>query len=160
VADDGWKTPISGLFYRYVYDNARTDPITAAHSPEGRFHHSGQAALYMSPTQDWAAKALKVYIRPDDPLRSFVSLRVEGARIVDLRNPLLCASLGLDVLAARANWRLDRKENRVGSSWVVSDTVRDLGADGLIYPSRTEPHRWNLVLFRWNEFGGPKVAYT
>jgi hypothetical protein len=28
----------------------------------------------------------------------------------------------------------------------------------MIYASRKEPARWHLVLFRWNQPGGPKVA--
>lgn len=27
----------------------------------------------------------------------------------------------------------------------------------MIYTSRTAPDRWHLLLFRWNELGGPKI---
>jgi len=40
----------------------------------------------------------------------------------------------------------------------VSDTARKLDADGMIYTARTDPARWHLVLFRWNEHGGACVT--
>lgn len=150
--------PLSGVFYRYVFTTTIGQPIGPARTSPGRFHHDDQAALYMSPTKEWASKALKVYINPGDPPRSHIGLEVTNARVADLRSEETCNHLGVSMAASRANWRRDVSEGRPGSSWAVSDRIRDHGADGLIYASRTEAERWNLVLFRWNSPGAPTVA--
>jgi len=152
--------PVSGVFYRLVFSTTRNAPITAAKTPQGRFHYNGQPALYMSPTKEWAAKALKVYVRPDDPPREFISLNVTGAKILDLREASVRQAFQISLPDVRAHWREETANGSPGSSWKVSDRARELKADGLFYPSRTELARWNLVLFRWNKAGAPSVEYA
>jgi hypothetical protein len=53
-----WRT-LSGCFFRAVLAD-RVDQVLAlpaAHSA-GRYHRPGQAALYMSPRQEWAMIAV------------------------------------------------------------------------------------------------------
>ena len=65
---------ISGTFFRIVYAEHATDSLQGARSPEGRFHHDGEPALYMSSRPDWALKAVEAYLRPGDPPRVTVPL--------------------------------------------------------------------------------------
>lgn len=40
---------ISGTFFRIVTADRRNHVLAPAQCPEGRFHHDGQPALYLSP---------------------------------------------------------------------------------------------------------------
>jgi len=48
---------LSGTFYRILFEADQHLVLTGAKSPEGRFHHGGLPALYLSSRADWAAKA-------------------------------------------------------------------------------------------------------
>lgn len=54
-------------------------------------------------------------------------------------------------------WLPERSAGLPATSWRASDAVRAAGADGMIYTARSAPHRWHLVLFRWNE-GSARLA--
>ncbi|HWW24662.1 MAG TPA: RES family NAD+ phosphorylase [Caulobacter sp.] len=149
---------ISGTFYRVLFEADRQVVLDGAKSPEGRFHHDGQPALYLSPTADWAAAAIDVYRRAGDPPRSTVPLRVDHAKIVDLRKSSHCAALSIDAEDAAIPWRTQRSRGDRADSWKPAKAVRASDADGMIYTARSAPDRWHLVLFRWNGLGGPMVA--
>lgn len=147
-----------GSFHRILFEADRQRCLERVPSGQGRFHHDGQPALYMSPHPDWAWLAVAPYVRDGDPPRIAVPLALTGAALADLRDPAACRALGVDPADAAADWRgqLGRGERPV--SWRASDAVRDAGADGMIYPSRTAPERWHIVLFRWNHAGGPRLV--
>ena len=146
---------IDGIFYRAVFADHAEQLLSGAISPEGRFHHDGQAALYLSSRVDWVAKAIAAYLRPDDPPRVVGAVTVTGARVVDLRRQAHCAAWGIDARDAAVPWLPERGRGDMATSWRVSDAVRAGGADGMIYTARSRPDRWHLVLFRWNGAGGP-----
>ena len=149
---------IDGVFYRIVpaIDVARA--FAGVRTAEGRFHHDGQPALYLSPTQDWAERAVDRYRRPADAPRVAVPLRVAGGAVVDLRSVAACVALAIEPVDLVAEWWRQRENGLPAASWRASDAVRAAGVDGIIYPSRTNPTRWHLALFRWNDAGGPAVA--
>ena len=149
---------ISGKFYRIVSAGNAAAPLVGAVTPEGRFHHGGQSALYVSSSPAWAFKAVEAYLKPGDPPRLIFPLNLEPARVVDLRDLQLCAQLGIDPADAAIPWLPQRSENCPASTWRASDAARRSGADGMIYTARSAPERWHLVLFRWNEPGAPVVS--
>lgn len=149
---------LSGTFYRILFEADQHLVLTGAKSSEGRFHHSGLPALYLSPRADWAAKAIDTYRRPGDPRRLAVPLHVEQAKIVDLRNADHCANLSIQRLDAAIPWRPQRQRGQRADSWRPADIVRSSDADGMIYTARSAPDRWHLVLFRWNVLGGPEIT--
>lgn len=142
---------LDGLFYRIVPADRATSALNPAISPEGRFHHSGQRTLYVSPRPDWACHAIQTYVRATDPPRVICELRLTGARVLDLRNPSHCAAAGIDPQQAAIPWLPQRTQGLPASTWKVSDRAREFGADGMIYTARSEPTRWHLTLFRWSE---------
>ena len=151
-------TPVSGTFWRIVWRDRLHAVLDGVLSPEGRLHHSGHEALYISPAPQWAAMAVDAYIRPDDPPRMLVELQVTGARVADLRDPEVCQMLGISVETAGVPWQPELAEGKRPTSWNACDAVRRTEAHGLIYPARSYPERWHMVLHRWNEPGAASVT--
>ena len=149
--------PVSGRFYRIIFASDRDAPLRGAHSPEGRFHHDGESALYMSPSLQAAAFAVASYLRPNDPPRLIQPLIVQNARVLDLRRAEVIRHLYLQGDEASIPWQPQRAIGLPATTWQASDAARTAGADGMIYTARTEPTRWHLVLFRWNT-NGPILA--
>ena len=151
-------TALSGTFYRILFARDLPRLLHGAVTPEGRFHHGGERALYMSPSPEAASSAVATYLRPDDPPRILQALTVAKARILDLRSARVLAALGLDGSEASVLWQPQRAAGMPATSWRASDAARASGADGMIYTSRKDPARWHLVLFDWNQTGRANVA--
>lgn len=152
-------TELSGQFWRIVLQAGLSRLMDGARSPEGRFHHAGQPALYLSPDVTAAGHAIATYLRPDDPPRVAVPLVLRGARVMDLRQPATVAALGLAGDETAVPWVPQRAIGQPATTWRASDAVRAAGADGMIYTARSAPERWHLVLFRWNAGGnGAQLA--
>ena len=152
---------LSGKFYRTIsvnqIDRVLAPPVLRS---AGRYHRHGQEALYMSPSLDWARTAVSGYMREELKPRFVFTLEVIGAQIFDQRNLSACRDIGVDRDTSNRPWRKALKDGKEPTSWLVSDRIRDLNADGLIDVSRHIPNGWHLVLFKWNENGGPKVRVT
>lgn len=148
---------LSGLFYRIIFAADQSRLLQGAITPEGRFHHSGQAAFYMSPTPDAAKIAVATYLRDGDPPRIIAALKVTKARILDLRRADVLMHLGLTGDEPSVLWLPERAKSLPATSWVASDAVRKAGADGMVYTSRKDPRRWHIVLFRWNQATGAQL---
>ncbi len=123
-----------GTAFRALF--AAADPLAPASAPEGRFHHSGQWALYASLTPEGCAVAIRRYLRPDDPPRVVVALRVTG-RMVDLRGRTEASVVWQDGWAA----------GTPSPTWAFSDAARAAGAQGLLYSSRSRPDLAHLAIF-------------
>jgi len=156
---------IGGRFYRIVAADRADRALSPALSPEGRFHHDGQPALYMSSRPDWAEHAIKTYVRDDDPPRVICELEIACAKVLDLRDADQCVAWGADPRLAAVPWLPERAAGLAATTWRLSDLARDQGADGMIYTARTEPSRWHLVLFDWSHAAvaarltGRRLAY-
>ena len=148
---------IAGTFFRIMLARDSHRVLAGAAAPQGRYHHGGQAALYVSPRPEWAWKAVEPYVWPGDPARAVLQIRIGTARIVDIRDRALCAALDIDPAHSDLPWEPQLALGTQPATWGVSDRAREAGADGLIYTARTAPTRWHLVLFRWNDGGGPAV---
>ncbi len=147
-----------GRFHRVVFADAADDALRGVRTAEGRFHHDGQPALYLSPYVEWAERAMNRYRSAGDPPRVAVPLDVGPAAVADLRAAEDCAAWGVDPRDVVAEWWRQRDEGRPKDSWRAADAVCAGGADGMVYPSRGNPVRWHLVLFRWNGTGGPTIS--
>lgn len=121
----------------------------------GRYNRPGERALYMSASPEGVAAAMQRY---DGASRTLIRLRVDAARLVDLRDPDGCARWGVDSSGAKQDWIAAIDRGHTPQSWLVSDRVRAVAAAGLIDRSRHEPWTWHLVLFRWNVADAPEVA--
>ncbi|NJM81328.1 MAG: hypothetical protein HC844_01540 [Tabrizicola sp.] len=58
--------PVAGRFWRSVLEADVARVLDGVKSPEGRYHHDGQAALYMSTSPAFARLAIDRYLRPGD----------------------------------------------------------------------------------------------
>ncbi|WP_170374259.1 RES family NAD+ phosphorylase [Ruegeria atlantica] len=127
----------SGPVWRILFLSQSDAPLAPARAPEGRFHHSGQIALYASLSAEGAGVAIQRYVSPDDPPRILQRGQVTGARLVDLRGQSDASIIWQDI----------HEERGVSPTWRFSDHARDMGADGLIYSSRSRPELSHIVLF-------------
>ncbi len=143
-------TLLSGIFWRIVFHHRISDILAGVSSHEGRLHHSGQTALYLSPSPQAAGIAIDTYVKKTDPPRVLVKLKISAARLIDLRDPDVCTSLNITTETAGIPWQPQREAGHRATSWQASDAVRTTDADGLIYPARSDPNRWHIVLHRWN----------
>ncbi|MXV44697.1 RES domain-containing protein [Saccharibacter sp. 17.LH.SD] len=148
---------VSGLFFRIMRQQDPVDVLQSVTSPVGRYHHDGQAAIYMSSRPDWAFRAIESYIRPNDPPRFLWSLELQNACVIDMRDKMICEKLGLKKSDSDMPWKPQIQQGIVPYTWKVSDKARDYGADGLIYTARSNPARWHIVIFKWNSVGSPTL---
>lgn len=86
-----------------------------------------------------------------------IEIDVEAPRIVDLRDANALEAVGIDLAHAVAPWQDIAAAGGTPSSWTVRDRLLEVGANGLIDPSRKSPGLWHLVLFHWNEADAPTV---
>ncbi|MDZ4096682.1 MAG: RES family NAD+ phosphorylase [Paracoccaceae bacterium] len=125
----------TGQVWRIVFQDQ--DATLPARAPEGRFHHSGQTAIYTSLTPEGCATAITRYLRPDDPARLMATLRLNATHILDLRGRGDVSVVWQDIRASGAP----------APTWRFSDAARAMGAQGMLYSSRSRPELDHLVLF-------------
>ncbi|WP_166416150.1 RES family NAD+ phosphorylase [Cochlodiniinecator piscidefendens] len=147
----------NGIFYRLIL-KPPSDPLQRAQSPEGRFHHNGQTAFYLSPTKAWALKTMARYVADDDR-PTYLRYALNDAVLLDLRKSDERAKFDFTLSDIRSAWHEDRALGHPAPSWGISDVARGAGFNGMIYPSRTELKRWNIVLFQWNNKTGPQLTH-
>ena len=125
-------------------------PCATAKAPEGRFHHSGQAAAYASLSAQGAAIAIQRYLG-DGVERKLVPMQFTGERIVDQRGNT----------AASVVWQDVRASGALAPTWAFSDAARAAGAQAMLYSSRSRPDLSHIVVFEPNclHFVGPVTAY-
>lgn len=128
-------TAFQGTLYRMILRGS--DPCATVASPEGRFHHHGQSAIYTSLTPKGTVVAMQRYLRDDSRPRMIVPLSVAIDRVADLRG----------VAAASIVWQDIRQIGARAPTWDISDWARKAGAQAMIYSSRTRPDLAHLVLF-------------
>ena len=129
--------PFRGTVWRLLFAGALDRAASPGPSPEGRFHHSGQPALYTSLTREGCGIAIRRYLRADDAPRVLVPLDIDADRIADLRG----------AGAASAVWQDIRATGAPAPTWRLSDAARAAGAQGLLYRSRSRPDLLHLALF-------------
>ncbi|MCL6283347.1 RES family NAD+ phosphorylase [Ruegeria sp. 2012CJ41-6] len=127
--------PFTGTVWRMTFQGQ--DARVPVSSPEGRFHHSGQWAIYTSLTPEGTAVALRRYISPGDAARLIQPLEINAAQVADLRGDR----------AATVIWQDARATGAPAPTWAFSDTARAEGAQAMLYSSRSRPELSHLVIF-------------
>ena len=84
-----------------------------------------------------------------------VAIDVEAS--VDLRDVSAVKAVGIDLEDALAPRQRIAEGGGTPRSWTVRDRPIEVGANGLIDPSRKSPSLWHLVLFRWNVADAPNA---
>ncbi|WP_424831288.1 RES family NAD+ phosphorylase [Ruegeria sp.] len=130
----------SGPVWRIQFASRARNPLHPARAPEGRFHHSGQFAIYASLSAEGAGIAIRRYISDLDPERVIQRLWVDKAQLVDLRGRK----------AVSVVWQGIFEASNPSPTWAYSDEARQQCADGLMYSSRSRPDLSHLVLFDSN----------
>ncbi len=151
---------VTGRFWRSIFASEAERILYGAKSAEGRYHHDGQSALYISPTPEFSRVAVDTYVRDGDPPRVIVPLSVRAAQIIDIRDRGVQRALKLNGTEAGMLWQPERAAGRQATSWIASDAARSTGADGMIYAARSDPARWHIVLFRWNDSAGAQIRQS
>ncbi|MCB2130740.1 MAG: RES family NAD+ phosphorylase [Rhodobacteraceae bacterium] len=159
MAGAGPLTRIDAVFYRMKFAHEAADILAPARSAEGRSHYGTQRALYLSASAKGTVIASRRYFAPGDPPRAIFPLHVTADRIVDLRDPSATRHFGIDTTHRTAEWQESRARGEPAPTWAISDRVRALGLQGMLYASRSDPAgTTHLTLFRWNEPGGAIVS--
>jgi hypothetical protein len=127
-------TAFAGIIWRAAFEGQ--SPLIPASAPEGRFHHSGQTALYASLTPEGCRVAIRRYIAPDDPPRLIHPLHLKAERVIDMTGR---PELGIV-------WQ-DLRESGPSPTWVISDRLRAEGWQAMLYSSRSRPDLTHIVAF-------------
>lgn len=125
----------TGRSYRLIFTDH--DALLPVQSPEGRFHHSGQFAIYTSLTPEGCAVAIKRYLCIADRNRHIIPLNISLDRVADMRGQEHASIV----------WQGERTAGQPASTWAISDAARDRNAQGMLYSSRSRPDLTHLVLF-------------
>ena len=86
-----------------------------------------------------------------------VAIDVEASGIVDLRDVSAVKAVGIDLEDALAPRQRIAEGGGTPRSWTVRDRLIEVGANGLIDPSRKSLGLWRLMLFRWNVADAPSA---
>lgn len=124
----------SGIIWRAAFEGQ--SPLVPASAPEGRFHHSGQTALYASLTPEGCRVAIRRYLRTDDPPRVIHPLRFAAVRVIDMSG-----RHELSII-----WQ-DLRTEGPSPTWAVSDRLRTEGWQAMLYSSRSRPDLTHIVIF-------------
>lgn len=156
TVDDAVMRTVTGTFFRAV-DPAYRDAALAGSRSAGRYSPSDVPTLYLSSSPDGVAAAMIAHSNERTPQLEVLQFDVDARRIIDLRDHNALKSIGIDPADAAADWQNVVAGGGFPTSWKVRETLERLGANGLLDPSRKQPHLWHLTLFTWNADGAPTV---
>lgn len=154
--DGGVMRTVKGQFYRAVDPAYREDALAGSRSA-GRYSPPNVPTLYLSSSPEGVAAAMIAHTDDRSPKLEVLHFEVKAHRIVDLRDHEALESVGLSPTDAAADWQEAVAAGDTPSSWKVREALQNLGANGLIDPSRKRPGLWHLTLFSWNADGAPAV---
>lgn len=158
VADAEWTftTTIRSSFFRAVNPAFRELALAGSRSA-GRYSRAHEPTLYLSSSIAGVNAAMIAHRGARAERLDVVRVEVEAQGIIDLRDTEVLRAIGIDVADAVAPWQDDVAAGRSPRSWAVRNRALEVGAAGLIDPSRRDPGQWHLVLFRWNDGDAPSV---
>lgn len=125
-----------GPVWRLIPAQDVDHPALPARAPEGRFHHSGQVAVYASLSADGAGVAIRRYLGDGVP-RLLVPMWLTVDRIADVRGTLEASMVWQDIIEGGAP----------SPTWAYSDSARAASAEALLYSSRSLPELSHVVIF-------------
>lgn len=143
--------PIDIPVWRILPTELLGAPNSPARAPAGRFHHSGQIAAYASLSAEGASVAMKRYL-VDEIERKFVPMHLTCERALDRRNDPDASIVWQDIHAS----------GQTPPTWAISDEARSLGAQAMLYTSRSRPDLSHVVVFEPDclSFIGPVTDFT
>ncbi len=147
---------LRGVFYRAVDPKYRDYAIAGSRSA-GRYSRLREPTLYLSSSVDGVDVAMIAHKGSRPSSLETLEIEVEATRIFDLRDNSALKKAGIDLNDAIAPWQDIAASGGTPASWTVRDRLIEIGANGLIDPSRKRAGLWHLVLFRWNEPDAPRV---
>ncbi|MCH1883288.1 RES domain-containing protein [Agrococcus sp. ARC_14] len=153
---DALTSRVVGRCFRAV-DPAHRDAALSGSRAPGRYSRADTATLYLSSTPEGVAAAMIAHASARTPQLEIVDVEVDAHGIVDLRDHDALAAIGIDPADAAAPWQEALAAGAEPPSWRVRDRLIELGAHGLIDPSRKRPGLWHLTLFQWNSPGMPRA---
>lgn len=150
---------VVGGLHRAVDSAHETRALEGSRLP-GRYSTIGQSTLYLSSSPAGSAGVAAAMVAHGGARggRTVLAFDVHAEDIVDLRDPAAVSAAGVDSKDAVGPWQDIVAAGGVPPSWPVRRRLEDLGAHGLIDPSRTRPGLWHLVLFRWSTEGAAHVV--
>lgn len=151
-----WRCTVTGRFYRAI-DPAYRDQALAGSRLAGRYSAADQPTLYLSSSPEGVEAAMAAHDGARGEL-AIVRFDVHATGIVDLRDAAARHAAGVAIADAVAPWQDTVAAGSPPPSWQVRRRLDEVGAQGLIDPSRTRPGLWHLVLFTWNVPRGARVS--
>lgn len=147
---------VTGRCFRAVDPVHRAEAL-AGSRVHGRYSRAHEPTLYLNSSPEGVAAAMLAYGDARRRAPIIVEVDVDARGIVDLRDRRALTAAGLDPADAAAPWQPAVEAGVEPPSWGVRDRLLELGAHGLIDPSRQQPGLWHLTLFAWNTPGAPRV---
>lgn len=129
--------PFDGPVWRLIPAHLASSPNSPASAPEGRFHHSGQTAVYASLTAEGTRVAMQRYLTDGVP-RVLVPMRLTAQRVADIRG----------IENASIVWQDLQRDKEPLPTWSYSDSARLAGAEAMLYSSRSRPELSHVVVFK------------
>lgn len=148
---------VTGRFWRAGFLGQDEQLLAPAGAPNGRWHHDGQNALYLSGSPEGCQVALRAYVKPTDPSRGIFPFQTRAARVVDLRSPPTREQLQVKLNDLHVFWANLHAAGKTSPTWELADRLRASGVNGVLTPSRSRPDLTHLTLFHWNCENGPTV---
>ena len=143
-------SPFNGPVWRLLPEALAATPAIPAQAPEGRFHHSGQIAAYASLSAEGAAVAVRRYLG-EGAARMMVPMWLEAERVADERGNRNASIVWQDI----------RDTGAPSPTWLYSDGARMVGAQAMLYSSRSRPELSHVVVFEpaCLSLAGPAEAF-
>lgn len=147
---------VEGVFYRAVEPSYTRYALAGSRVP-GRYSAAGQPTLYLSSSIEGVDAAMIAHVDERSAELDTIEFEVSADRIFDMRDPEARRVADIELADAVAPWKEIVSLGGRPPSWDVRQRVENLGAFGLIDPSRKAPGLWHLVLFAWNTANAPCV---
>lgn len=148
---------VVGTVYRAIDPRYAGALLTGSRVP-GRYSRAHEPTLYLSSSPQGVEAAMIAHAHARPGTLTIARLAVDAERIVDLRDAESLRASGVTLADAMAPWQALVDAGETPRSWLVRDRLQELGATGLIDPSRKKPGLWHLALFGWNHPGLPIVT--
>jgi len=129
-------TSFDGPVWRLLPKALIATPSAPASAPVGRFHHSGQTAVYVSLSAEGAIVAIQRYLT-DGIGRVLVPMRLKVDLVADIQGEK----------SASVIWQDLNANGEPSPTWSFSDAARHVGAQAMLYSSRSRPDLSHIVVF-------------
>jgi hypothetical protein len=126
-----------GSVWRILPQTLVNIPTVPARAPQGRFHHSGQIAAYVSLSAEGASVAIQRYLG-DEIERVVIPMWLDSKYVADERGNSHASVVWQDIV----------KAGETSPTWVFSDAARNAGAQAMLYSSRSRPELSHVVVFQ------------